>query len=385
MTHRIFTLCTLFVLVVTSLCGGSLEQIKTRAKESDSDAVLLMKDGYVMWDYYSGNPKEPIELMSMTKSVVSLAIGFLLEEGKLPSLDLPLYNLYPEWKQGYKKEITVRHLLTHTSGIQAGSSIDEIYDAPDAIQLALAAELSNVPGTRFFYNNKAVNLLADVVEKLSGLPLDEYLDVKLFTPLGITSASWLYSDKADHPYAMSHLQMNAQDLSKLGQFILNKGLWEDKRLISPLWLEMSFSPSQEFTPFSGFFWWLDYDAVEAKWDEKGVQKIARLGVPADKTAGLVDKTFDLKGTEWISAIGGNETASKVVGDPAFLDVKVKFAGFNQGKLKSISAKGYLGQYFIIIPDKKIIAIRQIRGDKKPDSQVDTFSDFQDLVYGWAAE
>src|SRR3546814_19063982 len=67
----------------------------------------------------------------------------------------PVADFYPEWKQGQKQQITLRMLLNHSSGLQNARRADvEIYPAPDAIQLALAAELSSKPGTAASYNNK---------------------------------------------------------------------------------------------------------------------------------------------------------------------------------------------------------------------------------------
>ena len=84
--------------------------------------------------------------MSATKSIVSLAIGRLIDSGKITSLDQPVSDFYPEWKQGRKKLITVRHLLNHTSGIQNPPITTEIYASPDFVQLALAAELCRRAG-----------------------------------------------------------------------------------------------------------------------------------------------------------------------------------------------------------------------------------------------
>ena len=143
---------------------AALEAIRKRAQEADSDAVVIVKDGQLVADWDFGRERGPIEAMSATKSIVSLAIGRLVGSGKIKSLDQPVCDFYPEWKQGRKKLITVRHLLNHTSGIQSERVTTEINASPDFVQLALAAELSSDPGSTFNYNNKAVNLLAGIVE-----------------------------------------------------------------------------------------------------------------------------------------------------------------------------------------------------------------------------
>ena len=97
---------------------AALEKLRKRAEEARSDAVVILKDGQLVADWDFGQKRGVIETMSATKSIVSLAIGRLIDSGKIKSLDQPISDFYPEWKQGRKKLITVRHLLNHTSGLQ---------------------------------------------------------------------------------------------------------------------------------------------------------------------------------------------------------------------------------------------------------------------------
>jgi len=174
-----------------ALSQAALDALVTRAGELDTDALVVMKDGRVVVEkWYRGAPHR-IESMSVTKSVVALAVGRLLQTGKLKSVDERVSRWYPEWRQGRKRGITIRHLLTQTSGLQADRKTGtEIYGNPDFVQLALCAELSADPGTRFFYNNKATNLLAGLVQRISGQRLDLYLRNEVFAPLGISDVSW---------------------------------------------------------------------------------------------------------------------------------------------------------------------------------------------------
>ncbi|QLZ68099.1 Protein flp [Legionella sp. PC1000] len=199
--------------------------------------------------------------MSVTKSIVSLGIG-ILYDAKLISLDDPIFRFYPEWRQGEKKFITVQQLLTHTSGIQSDPTTKEIYASPDFVQLALAAELSNHPGEVFFYNNKAINLLAGLFKKISGLPMDHFIEITLFQPLGITDYAWM-KDSAGNPHGMAGLQIKAEDLLKIGELILNNGIWNDRRIISKEWIQLSMNPeplSNRFgsgvTYMCGLLWWV---------------------------------------------------------------------------------------------------------------------------------
>jgi CubicO group peptidase (beta-lactamase class C family) len=146
----------------------ALDELLEKTRAAKWDAVVLLVDGALVCEELFDRPPEPIELMSCTKSVVSLLVGILVDDGKIPSLETPVSKWFPEWRSGPKKGITGGHLLSHTSGLKCNPTTEEIQASRDFVKLALEAELVDPPGTRFFYNNKAVNLLAGVVEKASG-------------------------------------------------------------------------------------------------------------------------------------------------------------------------------------------------------------------------
>ncbi len=107
------------------------------------------------------------------------------------SIDDPVSKYYPEWKGKEGSERSrIRQLLDHTSGMQSDGS-QEVESSPDVVELALAAELTDEPGTHFYYNNKAVNLLAGIVQKASGKKMDALLQSDVFGPLGGSRTSFL--------------------------------------------------------------------------------------------------------------------------------------------------------------------------------------------------
>ena len=284
-----------------------LSRIQERALSSDSDAVYITQGQHILMDWVSEPHLSLIEIMSIAKSIVSLAIGILMDEGKIPSLDLLVCDIYPEWRQGQKKQITLRMLMDHTSGLQTIPEGNEITEAPDGIKLALAAELSNPPGTKFFYNNKAVNLLAGIVQQISGEPLDVYVARRIFGPLGIYDFGW-NRDAMGQPRALGGVQMAAKDLHKIGQLVLSQGFWKEKRVISVLALQQLFTPSALSNNTCGLLWWV-----------------------------------------------------------------------YQGPPLVYAGRGYLGQWLCIVPERQIIAVRQIRKGKKQLPEVDPFDDFKSLV------
>ncbi|HGM5880867.1 TPA: serine hydrolase domain-containing protein, partial [Stenotrophomonas maltophilia] len=157
---RILGLALLIPLTALATpADDALRTIERNARTAHSDAVLVRHDGKTLLELTPAGGADAVHLMSATKSVMALAIGLLLDDGKLASIDEPVSHLYPEWKQGQKRAITVRMLLDHTSGLQnVANAGEELEGAPDLVKLALAAELSHAPGSTFSYNNKATNL-----------------------------------------------------------------------------------------------------------------------------------------------------------------------------------------------------------------------------------
>ncbi|HLE01107.1 MAG TPA: serine hydrolase [Bdellovibrionota bacterium] len=231
----------------------NLKALVARSDESESDSLLIVKNGKLILEKYSAEGGSPIQSFSVTKSIVNLGIGFAVAEGKLDSIDAPVHRYFPEWNQGRKKRITIRHLMNHTSGISTASEVDFVY--PDLIQYALAAEIDHDPGSRFVYNNKAVQLLSGVLQKITNERTDLYLKKKLFTPLGIVNYRWRV-DQANHAAGSAGLEIAAMDLGKIGQMLLDRGLWKGVRVVQEDWIALSTRPSQSYEPRCGLLWWL---------------------------------------------------------------------------------------------------------------------------------
>jgi CubicO group peptidase (beta-lactamase class C family) len=355
-------------------------ELLQRAAATHSDAVLVLKDGKPFSEYYSKAGKRKIELMSCTKSIVNFGIGRLIDQGKIKSLDQPVYEFYPEWKQGRKKLITVRHLLDHTSGLQAFRTTEEIYPAPDFIQLALAAELETDPGKVFSYNNKAVNLLAGIIEQASGKRMDIYFRDEIFKPMGIVDFKW-DTDHAGNPQVMAGLELTAADFAKFGVLILNKGLWGSTRIVSEHWIEESMTPqaSSEY----GLLWWLTPGDMDIVIDDEKFKEFEEARVdPAliQKLQPLRNKVMHSK-PEFDAAVlqALNMASAKSVIDQEIRGKGLRLAKFKVREVKAYSANGYLGQYMVICPKARLVAVRQISSRKDYNDKTDGFLDFIDLV------
>ena len=361
---------------------AQLAALVERAAATSSDALVILKNGKLVGEWYFGKPRTPIETMSVTKSVVGLAVGLLIDAGQVASLDVPVYGLFPEWNQGKKRAITLRHLVDHTSGLQV-DTVEEIYASPDFVKLALAAELSEDPGSRFLYNNKAVNLLAGVVQAASGERLDRFLDRTLFQPIGIREHEWEL-DKAGNPHGMAGLSLHPVDLARIGQLMLGRGAWGGARVLSQDWVDASTRPDQPLSPTNSLLWWLI-----PEWTKRTIDN----ALLEQWRGGGVDPVFLRKMTPLAGRVFGSDAElgaafhAALTTDFALLRAyleKHKLPGPRRltGPILGYRAEGYLGQHLVVLPAAQLVAVRMRR---YPENEAEVgdmekgFGDFGSMV------
>jgi CubicO group peptidase (beta-lactamase class C family) len=367
----------------TPAAQTALQQLLQRGKETHSDAVLVLQDGRELGHYYAHDKTPgPIELMSVTKSVVALGIGQLLDAGKIKSLDQPVADFYPEWRQGRKKDITIRMLLDHTSGLQDLPRTDvEVYPAPDAIQLALAAELANKPGTVPFYSNKAVNLLAGIIARASGQPMDMFFRNGLFKSMGIHPGAWV-KDRTGHPYAMAGLPLTTADLAKLGQLVLDHGRWHGRQLLSASFVDSMLAAGPLEDGRCGLLWWREPQWTHFDTDPASFEMLRKRGVPE----GTVDKLrIALQGAHFDSPEALENAIARALGSDA---QKIMYGQLisrgigpyrlfkvSYGPIVAYDGNGDGGQYVVIVPRAGLVAVRQIGANDDQESAGEGYDDF----------
>ena len=386
---NILILLLLPLVLATNLFGqasidkSSFEILLNKAQLTNSSALVVYLDGNLYYENYYGKKKQKIEAMSSTKSIVSYAIGKLLTDGFIRSIDQYVYEFYPEWNEGLKEEITIRHLLNHTSGLQNNPNTTvEIYPSKDFIDLALHAEVIEKPGTMFRYNNKAVNLLAGIVEKASGKKLDAYLKENLFNSMNITDFNWA-KDKSGNPQGMAGFQVLPEDFAKLGQLFINKGIWNDKQLINKTWFDDIVQPSK-LEPTCGLLWWIIYKTKTAIVDDAHITTLKNIGFPDN----VLTKLATLKGTytdsDW-KTIATKEIVNSAIWKKEYMDILQKYnIGLSRKEYAEpigYATRGNYGNYMFVNPAKKLVVVRMIiehTYTKNNDSKSD-FIDFFDLV------
>jgi len=335
---------------------AALSALVGAAEKSHSDALILIKDGRVVVEEYFGHRPRPISIMSITKGIVSLAIGALIDEKKIPSVDAPLSTWFPEWGEGPKAKVTLRHVLTHSSGLEHQGPA-KLYAQPDRLAYVRQLPLVESPGQRVSYNNEAVELLSGIVRIAAGKPLDVYVKEKFFAPMDIVDFSW-DKDSAGNVQTYADLSLSARDLAKIGQWMLDGGRWNGKQLVSSTWIAQSTSPARADSSI-GLLWWVKYTWERYTQSAEAREGFGKLGfAAANKLAPLDGRPFgDADGYFLaVTSLLTNEEMASFMRIRALPDRPVMPDG-RRGDPIGFSHTGSNGQSLVVYRPWHLVAVR----------------------------
>lgn len=192
---------------------------------------------------------------SMVKSWTGLAVGILIDKGLVNNENDKFCKYVPEWKSGCQNNITIKQLLTMSSGLQKIRPASEsILAQSNMNKFALNQKITKDQGKKFSYSNESVQLLGILIEKVSHESAGAFFKHNLFIPLGMDSTS-LWKDSSGNDIVYGGARTTIQDASKIGLLMLNKGVYMGKRIVSEKWIEKSTAPS-EAASYYGYLWWL---------------------------------------------------------------------------------------------------------------------------------
>jgi CubicO group peptidase (beta-lactamase class C family) len=225
------------------------------------------------------------DLRSITKSVTSILFGIALADKRLMGVDTVAMDYFSEdadLRTPERTQIRLRDLLSMTSGLQwdedtfpygnALNSETAMDNAPDPFRYVWSQPMASAPGTTFRYSGGDTMLLASVIERATGMRLDQYANWVLFGELGITQFEWLKSP-GGMPIAASGLRLLPRDIAKVGQLYLDHGRWNGKQIVPEAWVKESLTVQANVSPRPfglqnyGYQWWL------------GTARVGDTGVP----------------------------------------------------------------------------------------------------------
>ena len=258
--------------------GEAMREMIAKGEVAGAVTVVANKDGLL---HLEANGMADIEkqkamsvdtmcwIASMTKPVTGVAIMMLQDEGKLNIAD-PVAKYLPEFAAlktpaGKPANLTITQILTHTSGLgeAGGVKAQEAHTLADLVPIWLATPMQYEPGAKWQYCQSGINAAARIVEVISGMTFDEFLQKRVFDPLGMTNTTFYPSDaqwgtvatgyaknketgkleavpprgdfgkRGRPPQGNGGLYSCAKDYTRFCQMLLNGGMLDGKRILSP--------------------------------------------------------------------------------------------------------------------------------------------------------
>ena len=219
--------------------GSTLEAAMESYLQSASEqklniqSVMVVQHGKVRYEKWlnGGEAQKPHVLNSVSKTFTSAAVGLAIEEGLL-SLDDKLVSFFPDDVPASPsenlKKVTIRNLLTMNCGHDTEPSRKREGDT--WVRTFLAWPVEHEPGTYFCYNSMGTYMLSSIVQKVTGQKVVDYLQPRLFDPLGIEAPRWDESPQGINCGGWG-LYLKTEDLAKMGQLLLQKGKWKGKQVL----------------------------------------------------------------------------------------------------------------------------------------------------------
>ncbi len=247
-----------------------LEKIKTYKPV----AFVVVKDKKIFHEQYWGgyNQYSLVNCFSATKSIVSLLMGIAIDEGKINGVEQRVGDFLPAYNEGQSKEITIKHLLTMSSGLKwkegyasPFSVTTRAYYGRNLEKLINKLKVAEEPGKEYSYQSCNTQILSFIIEKATGKTISEYASEKLWKPLHAEQdALWSLDRKDGNEKAYCCFSSTARDFARIGQLILDDGKWNNKQIISNEYLEQALEPakylvdkeSKKHVDFYGYHWWI---------------------------------------------------------------------------------------------------------------------------------
>lgn len=288
-------------LIDQSIMQRMDSSIKTGVYPNIHSVLVSINNKLVYENYWPGNDElwgGPIgfvqhgrdslhDVRSVSKSVVSACFGIAIKQGRIRSVDQKVFDFFPEHKKydtGFKSQLTLKHLLSMTSGLVWNEDIPytdpqnseiRMVDSKNQVEFVLSQPMEMEPGKKWKYNGGTTQLLAAIIKKVTGKSVDIFAEEYLFRPLGITKYEWVKYPGTDIPAAASGLRLRSLDMVTFGSLYINEGKVNGKEILPAGWVKESLTPhiSRGNDEYYGYQFWL----FNATINGKKVQREAAVG------------------------------------------------------------------------------------------------------------
>lgn len=234
--------------------------------------LVIRQDSLLYEKYWEGCDEHSlVNSFSMAKSINAALIGCAIRDGLIKSVDEPVSNYLEGFREGAKSRITIKHLLTMSSGIDFKEDYAspfawpaEAYYGPDVNALTLKAEVKEAPGKTWQYKGGDSQLLGMILKKATGKNVADYATEKLWKPLGAEEKACWSTDKKDMEKVSCCFYTNARDYARIARLYMDSGSWSGKQLIDTSYIRESLTPASYLVDIDdgqqiekyGYQWWL---------------------------------------------------------------------------------------------------------------------------------
>ncbi len=259
----------------------SIKNLDQIIKETKTNALIIIQNDTIIYEqYFNGRTRESLcKAFSATKSILSLMIGIAIHDGYINNINDPLKKYIPDFKNKELGEITIEQCLNQTTGIKYDNRMSFFSDKPkfyytiNVRELIKDVKLESKPGSKWGTDEYSILLLAAVLENATGQSISNYLQEKIWKPVGMEYSATFSIDSKKHKFehCADGLNATAIDFAKIGSLVLKNGYWNGKEIVPSVWIEESISlEGSSVTDWNGlnykYLWWLnrengDYQAI----------------------------------------------------------------------------------------------------------------------------
>jgi CubicO group peptidase (beta-lactamase class C family) len=234
------------------------------------NSVIVFQNSELVFERYYNkfNSESRNNIKSVWKSILSIVLGISIDKGYIKSVDEPIMKWLPEFAQNnhpYHKKITIKHLLTMSSGIHWNGGVhyhcpmfEQLIRSKDWLSHLSDIDMADLPGSRFVYKEWDIILLSAVIGKATGMTAYEMCNKFLYQPLEIKSGEWAKSICGINYNVIKgeeQSDLSAKDMAKIGLLFLNKGVWNKQQIVSESYIRQALTPSSVNIGY-GYLWWL---------------------------------------------------------------------------------------------------------------------------------
>ena len=236
-----------FEKVSSDICNGKYGNIHS--------LLLIHNNDLIIEQYYNGWKSNDLHILaSTTKSFSSILTGIAIEKGQIKDVNQKMLDFFPQYSSlkddTLKNQITIKNLLTNTSGFKWDEQSLPVYDpnnmgvlmdkVDDWFKASLELPMDTIPGTKYVYSGPNNIIIGEIIKASTGQNIAEFAEANLFKPLGIKDYNWL--SKNGIYDVGGGLKLKSRDIAKYGLLHLNKGKWNNKTVVSEEWIEEIFNP-----------------------------------------------------------------------------------------------------------------------------------------------